>query len=84
MALQTYLGNKAFTEIRANVIKVVEEFNKQNDATKLKLATQNKLELEMFKQGTAVIIDAFDETSKELEEAGNKNEYYKRQYGEVD
>ncbi len=84
MELQPYLGNKLLTDIKNNVVKALDDFDKQSDATKLKLATQNKMELEMYKQGTSHLISALDETAKELEDAEIKVVYYQKQYGEVD
>ena len=83
MELQPYLGNKLLTDIKNNVVKDIDVFNKQSDATKLQLATSNKMELEMYKQGTTHLIKAFDETAKELENAEIKVDYYQKQYGEV-
>ncbi len=83
MELQPYLGNKLLTDIKNNAVKAIKVFNKQSDATKLQLATQNKMELEMYRQGTTHLINALDETAKELEESEIKVDYYQKQYGEV-
>ena len=69
MELQPYLGNKLLTDIKNNAVKAIEVFNKQSDATKLQIATQNKMELEMYIQGTTHLTNALDETEKELEES---------------
>ena len=82
MDLQVYLGNSLLKEIKNEVSGVVNDFSKQTQATKLKLADSNKFEAEAYKAGCKHLINALDQTGQELEASETLNKAYKEQYGE--
>ncbi len=77
MELQPYLGNSLLKQIKDEVMTDVNTFHKKNDATKLQLATNNKLELEIYKQASKHLINSLEDTRKELEESENLVNAYK-------
>ncbi len=84
MELAEYLGNELVNDIKTEAVKKSQNFLKTTPATKLQLADEIKIDLEIKNQAICHLITALDNAGQNIEEKEKIIEEYKRKFGEID
>ncbi len=84
MELQPYLGKKMMSTLVKNVEKEIDIFRQQSAATKLALATETKYALEVYREGSKVLVDILEYAGKKMETLETKVNALEDQYGKPD
>ena len=79
--LTNFLGNDTVRIILHNAAETINEFKNQNPATKLALVDKLHGENEIYRQGTTILIDTFEEVQAQNEVNNQVIKKYEQEFG---
>ena len=79
--LTNFLGSDTVRIIHNNYAKTINEFKAQNPATKVALFDELKVENEIYKYGTTILIDTLEEVQAQNEVNNQTIKKYEQEFG---